>query len=137
MMLNKLAISVALACSLTSISAQALELTLSSNAKEIPQAQIKEAIVSSLPATVSQLGSQYKLFAVVETADYKEDQRLYSYSVMLHRQVIEAVTGKIYWVPTGGIRSHGVAVTRETVLTNLKGDVIAGAEAGSFRLDQE
>ncbi|WP_173678006.1 MULTISPECIES: hypothetical protein [unclassified Pseudomonas] len=116
--------------------AQAVEMTLSSNATEIPQGQIKDAIISNLPTAVSQLGSDYQLFAIVETGDYMPGQRLYSYSVTLHRKVIESGTGKPYWVPTGGIRGHGVAQESETVLSNLKSDVIAGAKAGSFKLDQ-
>lgn len=116
--------------------AQAVEMILSSNATEIPQGQIKDAIVSNLPTAVAQLGSDYQLFAIVETGDYMAGQRLYSYSVALHRKVIESDTGKIYWVPTGGVRGHGVAQESETVLSNLKSDVIAGANAGSFKLDQ-
>jgi hypothetical protein len=116
--------------------AQAVEMTLSSNATEIPQGQIKDAIVSNLPTAVSKLGSYYQLFAIVETGDYMLGQRLYSYSVTLHRKVIESGTGKPYWVPTGGIRGHGVAQESETVLSNLKSDVIAGANAGAFKLDQ-
>jgi len=117
--------------------AQAVEMTLSSNATEIPQGQIKDTIVSSLPTDIAQLGSDYQLFAIFETGDYKvPGERLYSYSVTLHRKVIESGTGKIYWVPTGGIRGHGVAQATETVLSNLKSDVIAGAKAGSFKLDQ-
>lgn len=116
--------------------AQAVEMTLLSNATEIPQGQIKDAIISNLPTAVSQLGSDYQLFAIVETGDYMPGQRLYSYSVTLHRKVIESGTGKPYWVPTGGIRGHGVAQESETVLSNLKSDVIAGAKAGSFKLDQ-
>ena len=54
----------------------------------------------------------------------------------VHRKVIESGTGKPYWVPTGGIRGHGVTQDSETVLNNLKSDVIAGAKAGSFKLDQ-
>lgn len=111
-------------------------MTLSSNATEIPQGQIKDAIVSNLPLAVTQLGSDYQIFAIVETGDYMPDQRLYSYSVTLHRKVVESSTGKTYWVPTGGIRGHGVALVSETVLNNLKSDVIAGAKAGSFKLDQ-
>lgn len=116
--------------------AQAVEMTLSSNATDIPQGQIKDAIVSNLPTAVSQLGSDYQLFTIVETGDYMPGQRLYSYSVTLHRKVIESGTGKPYWVPTGGIRGHGVAQESETVLSNLKSDVIAGANAGAFKLDQ-
>ncbi|MNJ70269.1 hypothetical protein D3C77_667140 [compost metagenome] len=80
------------------------------------------------------LESSYKLYAVVETADYKPGERLFSYSVQLHKKVIEAGTGKEYWVNTGGIRGHGVAVATETILGNLKSDIVAGA--GSFKLDQ-
>lgn len=116
--------------------AQALEMTLSSNAPEINQVQMKDAIVQNLPSAVSQLGSDYQLFAIVETGDYMPGQRLYSYSVTLHRKVIESGTGKPYWVPTGGIRGHGVAQESETVLSNLKSDVVAGAKAGAFKLDQ-
>ncbi|AVX93380.1 hypothetical protein [Pseudomonas psychrophila] len=116
--------------------AQAVEMTLSSNAPDVPQGQIKDAIVPNLPTAISQLGSDYQLFAIVETGDYLPGQRLYSYSVTLHRKVIESGTGKTYWVPTGGIRGHGVAQESETVLSNLKADVIAGAKAGSFKLDQ-
>lgn len=116
--------------------AQAVEMTLSSNAPDVPQGQIKDAIVPNLPTAISQLGSDYQLFAIVETGDYMPGQRLYSYSVTLHRKVIEFGTGKTYWVPTGGIRGHGVAQESETVLSNLKADVIAGAKAGSFKLDQ-
>lgn len=111
-------------------------MTLSSNATEIPQGQIKDVIVANLPMAVSQLGSDYQLFAIVETGDYMVGERLYSYSVTLHRKVIEAGTGKPYWVPTGGIRGHGVAQQSETVLSNLKSDVIAGAKAGAFKFDQ-
>jgi hypothetical protein len=116
--------------------AQALEMTLSTNAPDIPQVQIKDAIVPNLPTKVSQLGSDYQVFAIVETGDYMPGQRLYSYSVTLHRKVIESGTGKPYWVPTGGIRGHGVTQDSETVINNLKSDVIAGAKAGSFKLDQ-
>lgn len=118
------------------VNAQAVEMTLSSNATEIPQGQIKDVIVANLPMAVSQLGSDYQLFAIVETGDYMVGERLYSYSVTLHRKVIEAGTGKPYWVPTGGIRGHGVAQQSETVLSNLKSDVIAGAKAGAFKFDQ-
>ncbi|MBX8556978.1 hypothetical protein K5D56_25575 [Pseudomonas cichorii] len=116
--------------------AQAVEITLSSNAPEIPQEQIKDAIVPNLPTAVSQLGGDYQLLAIVETGDYMPGQRLYSYSVILHRKVIESGTGKPYWVPTGGIRGHGVVQESKTLLSNLKSDIVAGAKAGSFKLDQ-
>jgi hypothetical protein len=136
MMIKQLQWSAILCGCLFWANAQAVEMTLSSNATDIPQGQIKDTIVSNLPTAVSQLGSDYQLFAIVETGDYMPGQRLYSYSVTLHRNVIESGTGKTYWVPTGGIRGHGVAQESETVLTNLKSDVIAGAKAGSFKLDQ-
>jgi hypothetical protein len=135
-MLKKLQWSALLCSCLFWANAQAVEMTLSSNATEIPQGQIKDAIIANLPTAVSQLGSDYQLFAIVETGDYKPGLRLYSYSVTLHRKVIESGTGKTYWVPTGGVRGHGVAQESETVLNNLKADVIAGAQAGSFKLDQ-
>lgn len=136
MMIKQLQWSAILCTCLFWANAQAVEMTLSSNATEIPQGQIKDAIVSNLPTAVSQLGSDYQLFTIVETGDYMPGQRLYSYSVTLHRKVIESGTGKPYWVPTGGIRGHGVAQESETVLSNLKSDVIAGANAGAFKLDQ-
>ncbi|VVP30698.1 hypothetical protein [Pseudomonas fluorescens] len=136
MMFKQLQWSALLCSSLYWANAQAVEMTLSSNATEIPQGQIKEAIVSNLPLAVTQLGNDYQLFSIVETGDYMPGQRLYSYSVTLHRKVIESGTGKTYWVPTGGIRGHGVAQVSDTVLSNLKSDVIAGAKAGSFKLDQ-
>ncbi|MGP4922422.1 MULTISPECIES: hypothetical protein [Pseudomonas] len=136
MMIKQLQWSAILCSCLFWTNAQAVEMTLSSNATEIPQGQIKDAIVSNLPSAVSQLGSDYQLFAIVETGDYLPGQRLYSYSVTLHRKVIESGTGKIYWVPTGGIRGHGVAQESVTVVGNLKSDVIAGAKAGAFKLDQ-
>lgn len=136
MMLKHLQWSLALCGCLFWVNAQGVELTLSSNATEIPQGQIKDAIVSNLPTAVAQLGSDYQLFAIVESGDYQPGLRLYSYSVTLHRKVIETGTGKTYWVPTGGVRGHGVAQESETVLSNLKSDVIAGAKAGSFKLDQ-
>ena len=126
--------AIALTC-FASTGASAVELSLSSNASEIPQAQVREVIASNLPSDVSHLGTGYKLFAVMETSDFRPGERLYSYSVQLHKKVIEAVTGKEYWVVTGGIRGHGVAVASETILSNLKGDIIAGAQ--SFKLDQE
>lgn len=136
MMLKQLKWSAILCSCLVWANAQAVEMTLSSNATELPQGQIKDAIISNLPTEVAQLGSDYQVFAIVETGDYMPGQRLYSYSVTLHRKVIEVGTGKVYWVPTGGIRGHGVAQESETVLINLKTDVIAGAKAGSFKLDQ-
>lgn len=136
MMIKQLQWSAILCSCLFWANAQAVEMTLSSNATEIPQGQIKDVIVSNLPTAVAQLGSDYQVFAIVETGDYMPGERLYSYSVTLHRKVIESGTGKTYWVPTGGIRGHGVAQVSETVLNNLKSDVIAGAKAGSFKLDQ-
>ncbi|SDJ08935.1 hypothetical protein [Pseudomonas abietaniphila] len=126
--------AIALTC-FASTSAFAVELSLSSNASEIPQAQVREVIALNIPPQVAQLGAGYKLFAVMETSDFRPGERLYSYSVQLHKKVIEAVTGKEYWVMTGGIRGHGVAVASETILSNLKGDIVAGAQ--SFKLDQE
>ncbi len=114
--------------------ASAVELLLSSNVSEISQDMLKETITSALPAEVVRLNGGYKLYAVVETADYKPGERLFSYSVQLHKRVIEAETGKVYWVNTGGIRGHGVAVSSDTILGNLKSDIVAGS--GSFKLDQ-
>lgn len=83
MMIKQLQWSAILCSCLFWTNAQAVEMTLSSNATEIPQGQIKDAIVSNLPSAVSQLGSDYQLFAIVETGDYLPGQRLYSYSVTL------------------------------------------------------
>lgn len=117
-----------------SMNAAAVELNLSSNASEIPQAQVKDAIVSSLPPEVVALKSNYRIFAVVETSDYKPGERLFSYSVFLHKRITEAGTGKQYWVNTGGVRGHGVAVASETILSNMKSDMKLGGR--SFKLDQ-
>ncbi|BAW27369.1 hypothetical protein C206_02324 [Pseudomonas putida TRO1] len=118
----------------SSSSASAVELVLSAHAAEISQEMIKETISSHLPKQVVKLDGGYKIYAYLETADYQPGERLFSYSVQLHKRVVEAGTGKVYWVSTGGVRGHGVAVSGDTILANLGNDLVAGAE--SFKLDQ-
>ncbi|MBA1204768.1 MULTISPECIES: hypothetical protein [Pseudomonas] len=121
--------------SLSACNASAVELVLSSNATEIPHDLVKETISAHLPRQIVELDGSYKLYAYLETADYQPGERLYSYSVQLHKRVEEAGTGKVYWVSTGGIRGHGVAtVAQDTILANLGSDLVAGAN--SFKLDQ-
>lgn len=115
-------------------SASAVELVLSSNANEIPLDLVKETISSHLPEPIVKLDGGYKLYAYLETADYQPGERLCSYSVQLHKRVVEAGTGKVYWVSTGAVRGHGVAVSQDTILGNLGSDLVAGAS--SFKLDQ-
>lgn len=114
--------------------ANAVELVVNTHAPEVQSKELKDLISANIPPAVTSLGPDYQLLAVVETSEYKPGERLYFYSVMLHRQVVDVATKKKYWVPTGGVRSHGVIARSEQLLENLQADLVAGAS--SFKLDQ-
>ncbi|WP_019334744.1 hypothetical protein [Pseudomonas syringae] len=114
--------------------AQASELVVNSNATDVSAADLRDVISAHLPTQIATLGQNYQVLAVVETSEYKPGERLYYYSVMLHRQITDVSSNKPYWVATGGVRSHGVIERPEQLLKNLEADLVAGAS--SFNLDQ-
>ncbi|AZG12105.1 MULTISPECIES: hypothetical protein [Cupriavidus] len=132
----KNALKCALAATLLGLTqaANAIEMNLASTDAVVDKAKFTEVVTQFLPAKVQALDSNYRLIGVMETASYRDGERFFYYSLMLHKKVIDRDSGKTYWAVTGGIRAHGITAGGEELIKHVREDLVLGAN--SFPMDQ-